>query len=154
MELDLTVVYIIIQIIFLEGILSIDNAAVLGAMVSGLPQEDKVPWPGPLHFLADPIHRLLGGQRSAALKVGLLGAYLGEVIRRRWGGQWTLESALHARPTIMLRLPWDEEIDPTLKVYGRLTRGPVDDVWLYYRVLQQAWSIQGALPDDLPASEE
>jgi tellurite resistance protein TerC len=77
MGFDLSLIYIIIQIIFLEGILSIDNAAVLGAMVSVLPPNTMVPWPGPLKFLGPPIHRLLGGQRPAALKVGLLGAYLG-----------------------------------------------------------------------------
>ena len=77
MRVDLDFIYIIIQVIFLEGILSIDNAAVLGAMVSVLPQKDTVPWPGPLKFLGPPVHRLLGGQRSAALKVGLLGAYVG-----------------------------------------------------------------------------
>ncbi len=77
MQFDLGCLYIIIQVIFLEGILSIDNAAVLGAMVSVLPKQDMVPWPGPLKFLGFPIHRLLGGQRSSALKVGLLGAYLG-----------------------------------------------------------------------------
>jgi len=77
MQFDLSFVYIIIQVIFLEGILSIDNAAVLGAMVSILPQEEIVPWPGPLKFLGPPVHRILGGQRAAALKVGLLGAYLG-----------------------------------------------------------------------------
>ena len=77
MNLHLNLVYILIQVIFLEGILSIDNAAVLGAMVSVLPSKDRVPWPGFLEFLGPPAHRLLGGQRSAALKVGLLGAYLG-----------------------------------------------------------------------------
>jgi tellurite resistance protein TerC len=76
-QFDLNLLYIIVQVIFLEGILSIDNAAVLGAMVSILPQKDMVPWPGSLKFLGPPVHRLLGGQRSAALKVGLLGAYLG-----------------------------------------------------------------------------
>lgn len=75
--MDLSFLYVIIQIIFLEGILSIDNAAVLGAMVSVLPKTEMVPWPGPLKFLGPPIHRLLGGQQSAALKVGLLGAYVG-----------------------------------------------------------------------------
>ncbi len=65
------------MVIFLEGILSIDNAAVLGAMVSVLPKHEMVPWPGPLKFLGPPVHRLLGGQQPAALKVGLLGAYLG-----------------------------------------------------------------------------
>jgi len=77
MEIDLGFVYIILQVIFLEGILSIDNAAVLGALVSVLPKDEGVPWPGPLKFLGPPVHRLLGGQRPAALKVGLLGAYLG-----------------------------------------------------------------------------
>ncbi len=74
MQLDLNLIFIVIQVIFLEGILSIDNAAVLGALVSELPTKEKIPWPGPLKFLGPPIHRLLGGQRSAALKVGLLGA--------------------------------------------------------------------------------
>ena len=77
MQFDLNFVYIILQVIFLEGILSIDNAAVLGAMVSVLPKKEMVPWPEPLKFLGPPVHRLLGGQQPAALKVGLLGAYLG-----------------------------------------------------------------------------
>jgi tellurite resistance protein TerC len=77
MQFDLNFLYIIVQVIFLEGILSIDNAAVLGAMVSVLPAKDMVPWPDSLKFLGPPVHRILGGQRSAALKVGLLGAYLG-----------------------------------------------------------------------------
>jgi tellurite resistance protein TerC len=80
MHFDLNMVYIIIQVIFLEGILSIDNAAVLGAMVSVLPKEKMVPWPGPLKSLGPPVHRLLGGQQPAALKVGLLGAYLGRAL--------------------------------------------------------------------------
>jgi len=74
---DFYFIYVIVMVIFLEGILSIDNAAVLGAMVSILPTKEMVPWPKPLRFLGLPIHRLLGGQRSAALKVGLLGAYFG-----------------------------------------------------------------------------
>ncbi len=77
MPVDLGFLYVIVMVIFLEGILSIDNAAVLGAMVSVLPEKEIVPWPAPLRFLAQPVHRVLGGQRSAALKVGLLGAYVG-----------------------------------------------------------------------------
>lgn len=70
-------VFVIIQLIFLEGILSIDNAAVLGAMVSVLPANDPIPWPRALAFMNRWGDRVLGGQRAAALKVGLLGAYLG-----------------------------------------------------------------------------
>jgi tellurite resistance protein TerC len=68
---------IVIQLIFLEGILSIDNAAVLGAMVSVLPADKPVPYPRPLKPLQSFTDRVLGMQQMAALKVGLLGAYLG-----------------------------------------------------------------------------
>lgn len=71
------IITIIIQLIFLEGILSIDNAAVLGAMVSVLPNDRPVPYPGPFKFLQSFTNHYLGMQQSAALKVGLLGAYLG-----------------------------------------------------------------------------
>ena len=53
---------VVLQLIFLEGILSIDQ---------------PIPWPRRLDTIGHPLNRLLGGQRSAALKVGLLGAYMG-----------------------------------------------------------------------------
>lgn len=71
------VAIIILQLIFLEGILSIDNAAVIGALVSPLPSDKPVPWPKALKRLGDWLHPMLGDQRMAALRVGLLGAYLG-----------------------------------------------------------------------------
>jgi tellurite resistance protein TerC len=84
---------IILQLIFLEGLLSIDNAAVLGAMVAHLPVDRPVPWPFWLASLGRHLDPLLGCQRAAALKVGLLGAYLGRgamllmahlIIQQRW----------------------------------------------------------------------
>lgn len=71
---------IVVQLIFLEGILSIDNAAVLGAMVSVLPPDKPVPYPAPFKFLQGFTNRTLGLQQAAALKVGLLGAYLGRAL--------------------------------------------------------------------------
>ena len=68
---------IVLQLIFLEGILSIDNAAVIGALVSPLPNDERVPWPKALKRLGDWLHPMLGNQRNAALRVGLLGAYVG-----------------------------------------------------------------------------
>lgn len=84
---------IVFQLIYLEGILSIDNAAVLGAMVAQLPRHEPIPWPRWLQFLHQPTHRFLGGQQGAALKAGLFGAYLGRgamlfvaawVVRNKW----------------------------------------------------------------------
>ncbi len=77
MEAYWPIALIVIQLVFLEGILSIDNAAIIGALVSPLPDDQDVPWPGPLKPLGRFLHRFLGPQRMAALRVGLLGAYLG-----------------------------------------------------------------------------
>ena len=77
MSFHSSVILIVIQLIFLEGILSIDNAAVLGAMVAPLPDDKPIPWPWWLERVGRRLNRILGNQRLAALRVGLLGAYLG-----------------------------------------------------------------------------
>src|SRR5689334_6540164 len=71
------VIAIVLQLIFLEGILSIDNAAVLGALVTPLPSNVEIPWPKFLQKVGKFLNPFLGMQRAAALRVGLLGAYLG-----------------------------------------------------------------------------
>ena len=44
--MDWSILVIVIQLIFLEGILSIDNAAVLGALAAPLwLDQPEVPWP-------------------------------------------------------------------------------------------------------------
>jgi len=75
--MDWTIPIIILQLILLEGLLSLDNAAVLGAMVINLPNDRPVEWPRPLQKVGDRLHGILGNQRTAALRVGLLGAYVG-----------------------------------------------------------------------------
>lgn len=80
MNFSWPVIAIILQLIFLEGILSIDNAAVLGALVSPLPNDKEIPWPPWLKKAGKSIEPILGYQRMAALRVGLLGAYVGRGI--------------------------------------------------------------------------
>lgn len=75
--MDWSFIAIVLQLIFLEGILSIDNAAILGAMVSTLPKDQRIPWPKALTWLGHILDKPLGHQREAALRVGLLGAYVG-----------------------------------------------------------------------------
>lgn len=91
--MDYSIIVIILQLIFLEGILSIDNAAILGAMVAPLPDDRPVIWPRSLQGLGKRLRPLLGPQRLAALRVGLLGAYVGRglmlvmasfIIRNPW----------------------------------------------------------------------
>jgi tellurite resistance protein TerC len=77
---DISILTIIVQLIFIECILSIDNAAVMGAMVAHLPHDRPTPWPDRLSDSMGWADRLLGSQRDAALKVGLFGAYAGRVL--------------------------------------------------------------------------
>lgn len=88
-----SLVFIVIQLIFLEGILSLDNAAVLGAMVAPLPKDQPIPWPAWLAPLGHRLDAALGMQRDAALKVGLLGAYIGRGI-------------MLALATVVIQNPW------------------------------------------------
>jgi tellurite resistance protein TerC len=67
----------VIQLIFLEGVLSIDHAAVWGALVSHLPDDQPSAWPEALRQVGDRPQRFLGNERTAALRVGLLSAYAG-----------------------------------------------------------------------------
>jgi tellurite resistance protein TerC len=104
-----SVVFIVLQLIFLEGILSIDNAAVLGALVSPLPDDENIPWPRSLRRFGARVNRILGKQRLAALRVGLLGAYVGR------GAMLFITSFLIHNPWIrlvgaayLIRLAFDE----------------------------------------------
>jgi tellurite resistance protein TerC len=60
------IVIIVLQLIFLEGILSIDNGAVIGARVSPLSDNQRVTWPRPLAQIGKWLHPILGNQRMAA----------------------------------------------------------------------------------------
>jgi predicted tellurium resistance membrane protein TerC len=74
MFFDRDLIYLVGTIIFLEGILSIGNVAIVGAMVVALPNEGAIPGLSGLRCLGQPFQNLLGGPRSAALKLGLLGS--------------------------------------------------------------------------------
>ncbi len=48
--MDFSIIFIIIQLILLEGLLSIDNAAVLGTLVSKLPKDEPSRGPNPCGY--------------------------------------------------------------------------------------------------------
>jgi tellurite resistance protein TerC len=76
--MDWAIPLIVLQLIFLQVILSIDNAAVLGSLVAHLPSDRPVQWPKELWKVGDWLHPVLGNQRTAALRVGLIGAYVAQ----------------------------------------------------------------------------
>ncbi len=95
---------IIAQLVFLECILSIDNAAVIGAMVARLPKDRPTPWPRLLHRLFSRFDRFLGSQRQSALKVGLFGAYAGRI-------------AMLALASIIIQYAWMQVLGALYLIY-------------------------------------
>ncbi len=64
--------------------------------------------------------------------VKLWGAYLGEVVRRSWGGAWDLvqyPGQASAVPTLVIA---GSQLYPLMKVYRRLTMGEVENIWKFY----------------------
>jgi hypothetical protein len=62
----------------------------------------------------------------------LWGGYLGEVVRRRWGGEWSMETypgAAFATLTLNVR---GAKLYPSMKIYRRLTEGDRDNVAQFY----------------------
>ncbi|HRQ32348.1 MAG TPA: DUF475 domain-containing protein [Anaerolineales bacterium] len=129
-------ILIVLQLIFLEGILSIDNAAVLGAMVTPLPADQPVPWPRALRWIGKGLDPLLGHQRFAALRVGLLRAYL------RRGAMLFITSFLIENPWVrivgaayLIHLAFNE--------LGDATFGAKHDEGIHYKTKKNAsfWTV-------------
>lgn len=76
----------ILQVIWIDGILSIDNAAALAVLAEPLPNDQSPPWP--INW------RFLGSQQQCALKVGVWMAFIfrGALL---FAGVWILTGPLH-----------------------------------------------------------
>jgi hypothetical protein len=64
----------------------------------------------------------------------MLGAYVGEVLRRKHGGEWVEDEAARKGAGPALRVPYGEnfaELRPVGKVYKRLVDGPGDSIPFY-----------------------
>lgn len=64
------------------------------------------------------------------------GAYVGEVLRRQFGGHWSYENSLQPGVQLAtLHLPDGGEIWPQVKVNKRLRVGPEENVWVYAQAI-------------------
>lgn len=86
------------------------------------------------------LHEAMSKMRPSDAEIRMmamtLGAYVGEVLRRRYGGYWSDENSLDPGTKIpTLRFANGEEIWPHVKVEKRLRLGPEDNVWHYAQVL-------------------
>lgn len=64
------------------------------------------------------------------------GGYFGEVIRRCWGGEWTLETYPGTVAPVVTIDVDGAKIFPAMKVYRRLTNGASDDIAQFYQMVK------------------
>jgi hypothetical protein len=64
------------------------------------------------------------------------GCYLGEVVRRRFGGDWSIET-YPGKQFATLTLTVDgNKLFPSMKIHRRLTEGDGDNVWSFYKMVK------------------
>jgi len=63
-------------------------------------------------------------------------AYIGQVIKLKWGGDWRDENqySLQNGPALKVR---DQHLFLVSKVYRRILNGPEDNVWHFYQVFKK-----------------
>ncbi len=64
------------------------------------------------------------------------GSYLGEVVRRRFGGEWTIETYPGKQFATLILTVAGNKLFPTMKVHRRLTQGQDDNVWSFYKMVK------------------
>lgn len=63
----------------------------------------------------------------------LWGSYFGEVVRRRWGGEWSIETYPGAAFATLTLCVTAGKLFPSMKVYRRLTQGDGENLWRFYQ---------------------
>jgi hypothetical protein len=130
------------------------NFASLAEMMSAYAEEAvRVAWNDHRQRLdlseasVDLLEQILDGQSAEDLdfQTRLWGSYFGEVIRRRYTGEWELSQypggGVAAVPTLLIR---GSRLYPLLKVYRRLTLGQAENLSAFYKMV--AARLDGTLP--------
>lgn len=80
------------------------------------------------------LEQLLAGGAPADVEEAskVWGAYFGEVVRRRWGGEWSIESYPGGNFATLTLTIAGSKLFPSIKVYRRLTQGTSEDLAGFY----------------------
>ncbi len=91
--------------------------------------------------------------KSAARDVNLdqickaFGAYVGEVMRRKWGGRWRI-NVKGGNAEVFLQVK-DTSIYPISKIYRRLANGEEDNILYFYGFFNELVAGRLSLPDEI-----
>ena len=66
----------------------------------------------------------------------LWGCYLGEVVRRRFGGEWDIETYPGKEFATLTLNVGGNKLFPSMKIHRRLTEGENDNVWTFYKMVK------------------
>jgi hypothetical protein len=64
------------------------------------------------------------------------GSYLGEVVRCRFGGEWSIETYPGKEFATLTLSVGGAKLFPTVKIHRRLTRGSDDNLWAFYKMVK------------------
>jgi len=64
------------------------------------------------------------------------GSYLGEVVRMRFGGEWSIETYPGKQFATLTLSVGGNKLFPTMKVHRRLIEGGDENVWEFYRMVK------------------
>jgi hypothetical protein len=64
------------------------------------------------------------------------GCYFGEVVRRRFGGAWSIETYPGKQFATLTLTVAGNKVFPSMKVHRRLTEGEKDNVWSFYKMIK------------------
>jgi hypothetical protein len=130
------------------------NFASLAAMMSAYADEAiRVAWEDHRQRLdlsessVDRLEKILDGQSAEDLELQtrLWGSYFGEVIRRRFAGEWELTQypggGVAVVPTLVVR---GSRLYPLVKVYRRLTMGEAENLSTFYQMVSARLDDAGA----------
>ena len=64
------------------------------------------------------------------------GSYFGEVVRRRFGGDWSIETYPGKQFATLTLSVAGNQLFPSMKIHRRLTAGEGDNVWSFYKMVK------------------
>jgi len=64
------------------------------------------------------------------------GCYFGEVVRRRFGGDWSIDTYPGKQFATLTLTVAGNKLFPSMKIHRRLTEGEADNVWSFYKMVK------------------
>ncbi len=64
------------------------------------------------------------------------GCYFGEVVRRRFGGDWSIDTYPGKQFATLTLTVAGNKLFPSMKIHRRLIEGEADNVWAFYKMVK------------------